>query len=138
MKISKPLKVIIGLFTIFVAIFPFVIGPAFVMFFMLNSGFPFFNPQSTFDPEAFGRIFPMIFMVFYPAMMCFSFLQFSLQVFYIIHVIKNRQLTDLLRVLFALGAFFMPFIAMPIYFIAYFWKDNPLDSVAQQIEKPVS
>lgn len=124
MNITKPIKVAIGIFTVLTIIFPFFIAPAFVMFFMFKSGFPFLNPHAPIDPGYFNETFPTLFLFFYPTMMCFTLLQLALQVFYIVLVIKNKQLTDVPRILFVLGFFFMPFIAMPIYFVVYFWKEN--------------
>jgi hypothetical protein len=125
MNISKPVKILVGFLTAFAILFPFVIGPFFMMFFMLGSGFSFFDPQSMREPGDFYRIiFPMM-MVFYPVMMCFSLVQLSLQVFYVIHEIKNRALNDTYRILFAIGTFLLPYVAMPIYFFAFLWKDQP-------------
>jgi hypothetical protein len=134
MNINKPTKIAIGVSTIFAVLFPFVIAPAFVMFFIFGSGFPFFDPQSIPNPyEIEKTMFPMM-MVFYPVMMCFTLVQLGLQVFYIIHEIKNKVLTDTYRILFAIGTFFLPYIAMPIYFIAYLWKDNPQELKSSQAE----
>jgi hypothetical protein len=127
MNISKPVKILIGILTAFGVLFPFVIMPVFMMFFMLSSGFPFFNPQSVPNPNDIEAMMPFMF-VFYPLMMCFSFVQLGLQVFYIVHEIKNKALTDTFRILFAIGTFFLPYVAMPIYFFVYLWKDNPQEA----------
>ena len=125
MSTSRPIKITIGILTVFSVLFPFVIAPGLMMFFVFSTGFPFLDPQSIPDPAEFQKtMFPMM-MVFYPTMMCFSFLQLGLQVFYVVQAIKNKALTDAYRILFVLGTFFMPFVAMPIYFFAYLWKDNP-------------
>ncbi len=128
MTISKPIKILVGVLTVFAVLFPFLIMPAFLMFLMYSSGFPFFDPQSLPSPYEFERSFMPMMMIFYPVMMCFSLVQLGLQVFYIIHEIKNKAFTDTFRILFALGTFFMPFIAMPIYFVAYLWKDSPREA----------
>jgi hypothetical protein len=92
---------------------------------MSNSGFPFFaNPQVPFNPDKFDQTFPTMFLFLYPAMMCFSLGQLALQVFYIVLAVKNKELTDTVRILFIIGMFFMPFIAMPIYFVVYFWNED--------------
>ncbi len=64
-------------------------------------------------------------MIFYPVMMCYSVVQLGLQIFYVIHEIKNKALSDTYRIFFALGTFLLPYVAMPIYFFAYLWKDQP-------------
>lgn len=124
MKTSKPTKIIIGILTFFVVAFPFLIMPAFMMYFMYNFNFPFFDPQSIPNPSEFEKTFMPMMFVFYPTMMCFSFVQLGLQIFYMIHVIKNKVLIDTFRILFAIGTFLLPYVAMPIYFIAYLWNDN--------------
>jgi hypothetical protein len=124
MTISRPIKILVGVLTAFAVLFPFIIMPSFFMFLMYSSGFPVFDPQSLANPYEFEKSFMPMMLVFYPVMMCFSLVQLGLQVFYIVHEIKNKALTDTFRILFALGTFFMPFIAMPIYFIAYLWKDG--------------
>ncbi len=132
MIISKPIKVTIGILTAIAVLFPFVIMPGFMMFLMFGSGFPFFDPQSIPNPDEFEKTMLPMMMVFYPVMMCFSLTQLGLQIFYVVHEIKNKALVDAYRILFVLGTFFMPFIAMPIYFFAYVWKDNPMELKSKQ------
>ncbi len=139
MKISKPIKVLIGAITAVVALFPFVIGPAMmILFVFVAPGFPFFDYRGGTNPEDMARIMPMFFLFFFLTIMCFSVFQLALQVFYLALVIKNKQLTDVSRVLFALAVFFMPFVAMPLYFVAYFWSDRPQETGASPASTPVA
>ena len=132
MNVSRPVKTLVGFLTAFAVLFPFVIAPVLMMFVMFNSGFPFFDPQSMTGLRDFQKtMFPMM-MVFYPLMMCFSLVQLGLQIFYIIHEIKNKVLNDTYRILFAIGTFLLPYVAMPIYFFAYLWKDQPQEAQAIQ------
>jgi hypothetical protein len=132
MKTSKPVKILIGILTAFAVLFPFLIVPAFMMFFVFGSGFPFLDPYSIPDPSYIGKtMFPMM-MISYPLMMCFSVVQLGLQVFYIIHEIKNTALTETFRILFTIGTFFLPYVAMPIYFFVYLLKDNPKEPQVAQ------
>ncbi len=132
MNVSKPVKILVGFLTAFAVLFPFVIMPAFMMFFVFSPGFLFFDPQSISNPYDLQKtMFPMM-MVLYPLMMCFSLVHLGLQIFYFIHEIKNKALNDTYRILFALGTFMLPYIAMPIYFFAYLWKDQPQESQALQ------
>jgi len=131
MNISKPVKILIGVLTVFAVLFPFFIMPVFMMFFMFSSGFPFFDPQSAPNPNDIEAMLPFMF-VFYPLMMCFSVVQLGLQIFYIIHEIKNKALTDTFRILFAIGTFLLPYVAMPIYFFVYLWKDNSQETQVVQ------
>ncbi len=132
MNISKPVKILIGILTAFAVLFPFLIMPAFMMFFVFGSGFPFFDPQSIPSPNDMEVMMPFMF-IFYPLMMCFSVVQLGLQVFYIIHEIKNKALTDTFKILFAIGTFFLPYVAMTIYFFAYLWKDSPQETQIEQV-----
>lgn len=125
MNISKPVKILIGVLTLLVVLYPFVIMPAFMLFFMFTPGFPFINPQDISNPyDTLQAMMPFM-MVVYPLMMCLTVVQLGLQVFYIIHEIKNKALTDTFRILFAIGTFFMPYVAMPIYYFVSIWKDTP-------------
>ncbi len=133
MNISKPAKIIIGILTVFAVLFPFIM-PVFVMFLIFSAGFPFLDPQSLANPHEFSKIFMPVMLIFYPTIMCFSLVQLGLQIFYLIHVIKNRVLTDTLRILFAIGTFLLPYIAMPIYFIVYLWNDKPQEPKSQPAE----
>ena len=123
MKISKAVKILVGVLTLLVVLIPFVIMPAVMMFLVFGSGFTFLDSQSVPSPYDVESLLPGM-MVFYPLMMCNTLAQLGLQVFYVIHEIKNKALTDTLRILFVLGNFFLPYLAMPIYFIAYLLKDR--------------
>ena len=131
MKITKPVKIVIGLLTLGAVLFPFVIMPVMMVFLMLGSGFEFFDPHFSRNLVDIEAMLPFIFM-FYLVMICYSLVQLGLQIFYVIHEIKNKTLTDTIRILFTLGIFFLPHIAMPIYFFAYLWKDIPEEPLIPQ------
>jgi hypothetical protein len=71
-----------------------------------------FSPD--FDPSVFGYFFLM-----FPLMMCFGLAQFILMIFYVIHIIKNRAGSEVIRILTSIGFYFLPYIAMPAYFLIY-------------------
>jgi len=124
MNISKPVKILIGCLTVFAILFPFLIMPVF-FFAMFSFGFPFMDPYAVSNPNDLIRnMFPVM-MIFYPLVMCFSLVQLGLQIFYVIQEIKNKALNDTNRILFVIGTFFLPYVAMPIYFFVYLWKDFP-------------
>jgi magnesium-transporting ATPase (P-type) len=133
MHTNKPVKIFIGLLTFFEVIFPFVIMPVFMLLFFVIIGASSSNHQSMSDSAAVEKvIIPM--MIFYTGMMCFGFVQFALKIFYIVHEIKNKLLTDNFKILFVLGTFLLPYLAMPIYFFAYLWNDNLQDSKTAQTQ----
>ena len=128
MKISKLIKVLVGIATALVAVIPFLVAPLAMMVVVLIPGFPFLDSQSGLSPEFMVRMFTLSFVVFMPMMTCVGFAQLALQVFYIVHLIKEARLTDVSRVLFALGVFFMPYLLMPIYFFLYVWGEAGQES----------
>ena len=118
MGISKPVKILIGFFTAFIVLLYFLVVLFLVMVFMSDSGS--------------SKILSPFIMVLAPLLICFPIVQWGLLIFYIIHEIKNKALTDTSRILFPIGTFLLPFVVMPIYFFAYLWKDNPQESQAVQ------
>jgi hypothetical protein len=123
MHTNKPVKIFVGILTFFEVIFPFVIMPVFMMLFFVIIGVSASNHRSVPDQYAAEKfIIPM--MLFYTGMLCFTFVQFALNIFYIVHTIKNKRLSDNFKILFVLGSFLLPYLAMPIYFFAYLWNDN--------------
>jgi hypothetical protein len=131
----RTIKIALGIFTFLASIYPFIIITLLLLPIL----------QTTGNPENFGSAIPTSFFsttIFYP------FSQLALQVIYIILAVKNKQLSDSSRILFIIGAFFIPFIATPIYFIKHVWKKdsqladgqlskvNNAESVNQSIDKP--
>lgn len=128
MNFSKPLKVIIGILTLFVMFFPIVI-PIIMLLWVFSASLPLSETQTIPEAEVVGKI--MLPMLLYFAVMAgYAISQLGLQIFYIIHAIKNRVATETNRILFVLGVFFLPFVAMPIYYIIYVWKDTPAEAAA--------
>jgi len=132
MKISKAVKILVGILTLFAVLFPFVIMPVSMMFIVFSAGSPFLDPHSVPSPYDVEALLPLM-MVFYPLMMCYSIVQLGLQVFYVIHEIKNKALTDTFRILFVIGTFFLPYVTMPIYFFAHLWKDRAQETEIGQV-----
>jgi len=90
MVISRTWKIIIGIATFLVAIFPLLVGVLyFAWIFSMVSQFSNFDPNTynpntyspDFDPSTFGYFF-----LIFPLMMCLGVLQFVMTIFYIIHV----------------------------------------------------
>jgi hypothetical protein len=131
MNISKPFKILIGLGTLWFAVYPFLFFG--VMLLSMGLG-PVFarngnSPDHSF--AIFGLIFPLHF--------CTIFIAMGLMVFYLVHVIKNTRADETIRILLGVGNYFMPFIAMPIYYYLYIWLENPPEWASakpKQVEKP--
>src|SRR5687768_14662280 len=112
MRISRPTAAIIGLLTLWPPVYMFaaMVG----MFSIFARGFAHAPPGGPpFDPRFFGAI-----MVGHLATM---FVIMGLMVFYIVHVFRNRALTESARVLWTIVIFMGHFIAMPIYWYLQVW-----------------
>lgn len=122
MKLNKTWKIVVGIVSLWVVLYPFVmVGFMFVAFIPMMMSLE--GSGSNFPPTPFFTGF----MIFWLFMMCSSFLQMATSVFYIVHIIKNKTGMDILRILSAIGAFFMPYIALPFYYFVYIWPDETPD-----------
>ena len=119
MQISKPLKILVGIGTLWYVIFPFVyIGVIFlVMFGMLGLAA---NLEENAAP-----LFMLPFFLIIPLFFLTILVYIALMVFYIIHLVKNKEGSEIARIFLGIGFFFLNSIAMPFYFFLYVWPDTP-------------
>ena len=126
MQLSRGMKIVIGVATFLVALLPFLImAMAFLPMISMSmmdwtqidqtGGLPF--------PFSFFGSFFLIF----PLMMCISFLQMGLMAFYIVHIVKNRAGSEIIRILAGVGLYFLPWFSMPAYFLIYVWPEQVSD-----------
>jgi hypothetical protein len=116
MKLSQPVKILIGLATLWLVAYPVMfIGFMFLMpYTFMMSDSPEFMPFT-----GFGIIFPLHCLT--------MIITLSLMVFYLIHVIKNTTASETVRVILGVGIFFMPYIVMTLYYYLFIWRDVPPD-----------
>lgn len=119
MKLGKTPKILIGLATIWVAIYP-------LLFFLVWLSIPlgFLLAESRDTPEL-GLLPTGLFALILPLHCLTIFLMMGLQAFYLIHVIKNNQASEVLRIVLGVGCFYLPFIAMPLYYLLFIWPERP-------------
>ena len=119
MQLNKPTKILVGLGTLWLSVYPLLF---FAVWLFMATGIGFFaNTPSQSEPPFF--MFP--FFAIFP-LHCFTILlQFVLMAFYLIHVIKNTKAAETVKIILGVGCFFMPFIAMPVYFYIYIWLETP-------------
>jgi hypothetical protein len=118
MKISQPIKIIIGLTTAWFTLYPFV----FFAFWLAMASSMFFLPSGARNEfPLFGSPFFAIF----PLHCLTILLGFILDAVYLIHMIKNTAGSDTIRIILAIGIVMIPFIAMPLYYYLYIWLDEP-------------
>lgn len=114
MKLYIFSKIFVALATLVYIVVPFLAFIAFI----------FFASFVQSEPETRSS-FMFYFQISAWALACFLFLlQVGLVVFYVIHIFKNKVITDSSRIIAVLGVIFMPIIGMPIYYILYVWRDQ--------------
>ena len=125
MKLSKPVKVLIGLATAWTVIYPLL----FLAVWLLMA-FGIFLSASLPATEA-GKVSPPTMLPFglffgiFPVHCLTILLNFALIPFYLIHVIKNTAASETVRIILGVGIFFMGFVAMPVYYYLYIWREQP-------------
>jgi len=127
---SKPLKIIIGVLTALVVVAPFFLAAFSLGISFLLPASQVLSPRPP-QPEFFAVFTALIPLLIFPAMFCFSILRLGLQVTYIVLIVKDRQLNDTPRILYTLGVYFLPTLAMPLYYILNFWKEAPPAALAE-------
>ena len=119
MNLNKTWKIVIGLGSLWVICYPFIFM-AFIFAIIGSAAFASGNGNES--PPVFILSF---FFIVFPLIFFSSFLQLGLSGFYLAHVIKNKTTSDVLRIIFGIGAFYMPIIAMPFYYFVFIWPDSP-------------
>jgi hypothetical protein len=134
MTLGKPVKLLLGISTIWYAIYllltiaGFAILFGYVLVAFLTGG------ESIADLRALLlQILSLEIML--PIHFCSLFLEVGLLIFYLIHTIKNTKASDSMRIVLGLGHLFLPFIAMPIYYYLYIWRDIPPEWAAAKTRK---
>lgn len=124
MTFSKPIKILIGVLTLLVELTPFIVMPLFFAFpIMMGTASAFEGELSKNTETLVGLIAVIPFFIISPLMMCYSMAHLVAQVFYIVQIVKNKSLSDTPRVLYILGTFFMPIVAMLLFFFLHILKE---------------
>ncbi len=119
MQISKPLKILVGIGTLWYVIFPFIyIGVIFLVMFGI------LGLAANMDENAAPLFILPLFLII-PLFFLTILVYMALMVFYIIHLVKNKEGSETARILLGIGFFFMTTIAMPFYFFLYVWPETP-------------
>jgi hypothetical protein len=124
MTLSKPVKYLVGIATFWYALYLLLTMIGIVLFFgyvfivLLTGGESIANL-----PRLFREILSLEFML--PIHVCSLSLEVVLLIFYLIHTIKNINASDAMRIALGLGHVFLPFVAMPIYYYLYIWREHP-------------
>jgi hypothetical protein len=134
MTLSKPVKFLVGIATFWYALYLLLTVSGIVLFFsyvfvaLLTGGEAVSNL-----PTLFRQILSLEFML--PIHFCSLGLEVGLLIFYLVHTIKNTQASDSMRIVLGLGHIFLPFVAMPIYYYLYIWRESPPEWAAAKAKK---
>ena len=111
MTLSNPIKILVGVLTLIVMLFP--VGLFLLWGLMVSQVMR--GPSSDFPLQFLDIVFPAAFFI----MCLFTLIMYALTAFYVTHAIKNQRGSDLVRILALLGVFFLPYLGMPFYYILY-------------------
>jgi hypothetical protein len=121
--ISKPVRILIGIATYWYALYLLLTIAGIFLFFgyvfvsLMAGGEAVSNLRSVFT-----EILSLEFML--PIHLCSLSLEVALLIFYLIHTIRNTKASDSMRIVLGLGHLFLPFVAMPVYYYLYIWREN--------------
>lgn len=121
MKLNKRSKIALSIATVLEVAFPLLIVLLYLLVFFLMPLLLAINPKGE------GSIFVFFFigmLLFSLIIIFFAIFQIVLKILYLAIIIQNKRSTDLVKILFVLGVFYVPYIAMPIYCLVYILKEN--------------
>lgn len=116
MRLDKRIKLLVAAGTAWTIVYPLCF---IALWLILFSG-----AISTGRPDLPFTIFPLLNLLF-PVHCLTIVIEISLMGYYLYHIIKNTAVSDALRVTFGIGTFFIPYIAMPIYYYFFIWRGTP-------------
>jgi len=126
-KLNKPVRLLIGALTLWPIVYIVVVMFVFVIGFFISSAA--FTSSSRLPQTSPPQIFPFpLFGVFFALQFFTIFLVYGLMALYIVDVFRNDYITSDRKALWAAVLFLGSFIAMPIYWYLYFWRDKSKDS----------
>ena len=116
MKLTHNQKILVALATAWVLAYPLLFFGV-VFLFTLGMAAMLVDDPTAFPGFVFAAILPLH---------CLTIIvQIALMAFYLAHVIKNTTASDTARIILGVGSFFMPYVAMPIYFYFFIWREDP-------------
>lgn len=124
MTLSKPVKILIGIATIWYTVYllAMIVGIVFLLGYIivaLAAGGESVEGLRTFLIQMLSL------EIMLPIHLLSLLLEVGLLVFYLVHTIRNTGASDSMRIVLGLGHLFLPFVAMPIYYYLYFWREEP-------------
>ena len=125
MYLSKPVKIFVGIATLFVFLIPFllILFWLYMAFSMATAG----NlPSSDFPADRFPfNSFELMSTFMVPVVCLLNVLIYALVGFYIFHTIKSNNISDVIRTIAILTFIMIPFLGMPLYYILFILLSEP-------------
>ena len=118
MNLSTTAKILVGLVTAIVTLLP-------VAFIALMIGVSSGGPFAASFAESFFDIGFEYFNALFVAVCVLNLLIYALVAFYMVHIIKNDEGSQVVRILLAIGLFMFPYLAMPVYYFVYVLPESP-------------
>ena len=118
MKLSQPLKILVGIATLWVVIYPLLM---FVTWLMLMALVPLAGGRG----NAPGPLFFLIFGIYMFIAIGGSLFRLVLQLFDLSHIILSRAGNDTARVLLGIGCVVLPLVALPFTYFLYVLPQRP-------------
>ena len=133
MSLSKPIRILVGIatlwysLTLLITLLGILIFLGYIIVALMMGGEAALNLRTLLRQI-------LSFELMLPIHLCSLFLEIGLLVFYLIHTIKNSKASDLMRIALGLGHLFLPFLAMPVYYYLYIWRERPPEWAATRKE----
>lgn len=134
MTFNKPVKILVGIATFWYALYLLLTIVSIVLLFgyvfvaLLVGGESVSNLRGLLT-----QILSLELML--PIHLCSLSLEVGLLIFYLVHTIKNTKASDSMRIVLGLGHLFLPFVAMPVYYYLYIWREKPPEWAALRARK---
>ena len=126
-KLNKPVRLLIGALTLWPIVYLVIFMFVCVIGFFISSAA--FTNSSRLPQTSPPQFFPFpLFGVFIALHIFTIFLIYGLMALYIVDVFRNDYITGDRKVLWVAVLFLGSFIAMPIYWYLYFWRDKSKDA----------
>jgi len=119
MKISTPLKIVIGTGTFLMNAVPLIMISLGLLIFLI--------PSSLETAIASAGVDDVVLPVSYGLVCIASLSYFPLFAFYVVHLIKNEEMNEGMKIAIALGYFFLFPLAAAFYFLVYIVPAVPPD-----------
>ncbi len=134
MTLSKPVKILVGIGTAWLMVFPVLLGVGWLLMSFGMVAVPILLRDRF--PLVAIPLFFILFIIVFAVQFATVAVQMALMVFYLVHVIKNTAASETIRIILAIGNFFIPFASMPIYYYLFIWRDRPPEWALNPVPLP--